>query len=154
MLSQTIKWSPWAIVVLVLGLSGCTTSYDPHQPRIHRQVSGGYLAGSYCGAPRRTCCGATSHCGVPYAAPYAPYRRAAHRIPFRDRYYIQPYPYPAYGRPNYPGHGRPHYPGHGRPHYPRYGGSVSAVGPYGAGSRSAYYGPYGSVHSGRYARFY
>lgn len=150
MLSQNINWSPWAIIVLMLGLSGCTTSYDPLHPRTYRQVSGGYPAAPSCGGYQRGCCGAPSNCGAPYAAPYAPYRRAA----YRDRYSIQPYPNPAYGRPN-PGYGRP---GYGRPYYPRYGGryggSVRVAGPYGAASRGAYYGPYGSVHTGRSARFY
>lgn len=84
----------------------------------------------------------------------------------RQAYYgrpsIQPYPYPAYSRP-YPRRPYPGYGGGYRQPSPRYGyggyggrrgGSISVYGPYGAESRSAYYGPYGSVRSGRSARFY
>ena len=147
MLSQSIKWSPWAVIVLILGLSSCTTSYDPLYPRTYRQVTPTYPAASSCGGYRRGCCGGEGYCGASYA-PYPPYRYSR-RAPYHDRFRIQPYPYPVYGRP-YPGYGRPYYPRYGG----RYGGSVAVAGPYGAASRGAYYGPYGSVQTGRYARFY
>lgn len=160
MLSQNIKWCPWAIIALILGLSSCTTSYDPLYPRTYRQVTPGYPAASSCGGYQRGCCGGGGYCGAAYA-PYPAYRYPR-RVPYYDRVRIQPYPYPAYGRP-YPGYGRPYpgygrpYPGYGRPYPPyggRYGGSVRVAGPYGAESRSAYYGPYGSVRGGTSARFY
>lgn len=152
MSSQYGRCSVRVIAILIIGfvLSACTTSHDPYHPRIYREVNGGYLAGTSCGGYRRGCCGGGGHCGAAYASyPSSGYPR---RVPYYDRARIQPYPYPAYGRRN-PGYGRPYYPGYGRPYSP-YGGSVRVAGPYGAESRSAYYGPYGSVRSGTSARFY
>ena len=160
-----------AIVGLVIGLSvsGCSTSYDPLYPRTYRQVTPTFAAVPKvkCGY-RRGCCGGGGYCGAAYQpSPYYSYPRPA--APHYGRARIQPYPYPAYGRPypgyggRYPGYGG-RYPGYGGRYpgyggrYPgyggRYGASVSVAGPYGAESRSAYYGPYGSARSGTSARFY